>query len=135
MIFSMWFQSMNALPIWVITNWGGANNSSFLADLLQTKNMPKPQFARWTQNQSIILFAKGATPPVLVCVCLTFVENFHMVRKFFWRRRKLEGIWKCVFVIPSPAPALVRVVSPFVRWNVMWVLLVTVEPTFSSGVI
>ena len=135
MIFSMWFQSMNALPIGVITNWGGANNSSFFADLLQTRNMPKPQFARWTQNQSIILSAKGGTPPVLVFVCLTFVVNFHMACKHFWRRRTLQGIWKCVFAMPSPAPALVRVVLPFVRWNVVWVLLVTVEPTFSSGVI
>ena len=70
---------MNALAIGVITNWSGANNSSFLVNLLQTRNTLKPQFARWTQNQSIILLAKrDTTHPVLIFVGLIFIENFHI---------------------------------------------------------
>ena len=79
MIFSTCFQKMNVLAIRVINNWSDANNSSFLVNLLQTRNMPEPQFARWAQNQGITLLAKGATPPILVFVCFALVDNFRII--------------------------------------------------------
>ncbi len=94
----MCFQTLNSLPIGVITNWSCANNSSFLVNLLQTRKMAKPQFVRRAQNQCITLLAKGATPPILVFVGLTLIENFHMLRKEFRRRSTLEGIRRMCFL-------------------------------------
>ena len=41
----------------------------------QTRNIPKPPFARWTQNQGIVLLAKGSTTSIIVFVGLTLVAT------------------------------------------------------------
>ena len=40
----MGLQTINALPIGVITNWSGAYNSSFLVNFLQANGIPKPNW-------------------------------------------------------------------------------------------
>ena len=115
----MGLQTMNAPPIGAITIWSGAYNSSFLVNFLQANNMPKPNLQDGHKTNASFVLQKGPHHHYLFTVRLVLFENFHMVRKKFWRRRKLEGMWTMRF-LPSLQlfwPCLSLQISDSTSWS------------------